>query len=522
MRFFNTSGPCDPAKHYTVLRKKLIEKGKALVEQGRYFTIFAPRQSGKTTYFQLLLRQLHDLGYVPIWISFEGLKTLPRAKFYYALQVLLQLELGKYGINVKQQLADQFDLQLYWMEASTNSSKIVLIIDEFEDIPDEVLSELMHTFRALYQKRASHKLHAVSLVGVSTIAELVLSSASPFNVVDELRIPYFTFAEVQDLIGQYVAESGQPFDEAVILAIYENTAGQPGLVCALCHYLVTEMVPDRSQPVTMTAFYPTLRHFLTERFDKNIVNIVQKAREKRDFMLRVLFGETPIPFTVDNPDIAYLYAHGVVDNRAGEVDILVPLYGKRLIAAFRPALNGEAHHFAAVHDNFSDYVNADGLQVAAILAKYRDYVQRRGFHAFDTEQLKEGAWHYSLDGFINFFIERLDGMTFVEVPSGRGRTDILILHQARKYIIETKVFSDQYYFQQGKQQLADYLATEGLTEGYYVVFSNRHTKDDTLYFEETIDGKQIYTYIILTCFDQPSRRQAKKTEKRQRNGGRTK
>ena len=93
MRIFNTSGPCDPDKHYTVMREGLIVKGQALVEQGRYFTItertcsrrcasiFAPRQAGKTTYFQLLLRQLQTQGYTPIWISFEGLKTLPRAKF---------------------------------------------------------------------------------------------------------------------------------------------------------------------------------------------------------------------------------------------------------------------------------------------------------------------------------------------------------------------------------------------------------------------------------------------------------
>lgn len=86
-------------------------------------------------------------------------------------------------------------------------------------------------------------------------------------------------SEVQDLIGQYVAEAGQPFDEEVIYVLYENTQGQPGLVCALCHYLVTTKVPDHSQPITMAALYPTLQHFLTERFDKNIVNIVQQACE---------------------------------------------------------------------------------------------------------------------------------------------------------------------------------------------------------------------------------------------------
>lgn len=142
-----------------------------------------------------------------------------------------------------------------------------------------------------------------------------------------------------------------------------------------------------------------------------------------------------------------------------------------------------------MHDTFGDYITGDGLNLPAILDKYREYIHRRGFHAFDTKHLKEGAWHYSLDGFISFFIERLGGSTFVEVPSGRGRTDILILHQDHKYLIETKVFIDQYYFQQGKQQLADYVATEGLTEGYYVVFSNKHRKEDVLYFDEMIDGK---------------------------------
>jgi AAA-like domain len=345
MRIFNTSGPCDPDKHYTVMREGLIDQGQALVEQGRYFTIFAPRQAGKTTYFQLLFRRLVTKGYTPIWISFEGLRTLSRAEFYQTLTLYLQDEFAARDIHVDTVLTNQVDLQLFLRQASAQTQAIVLVIDEFENIPAVVLDELMHTFRAMYQKREYHKLQALSLVGVSTIAELILSSASPFNVVDELRIPYFTSAEVQDLIGQYVAETGQPFDSAVIDAIYENTQGQPGLTCALCHYLVTTMMPDHSQPVTMEAFYLTLHHFLTERFDKNIVNIVQKAREKQPFMLRVLFGNNPIPFTVDNLDIAYLYAHGVVDNVGGYVDLPIPLYAKRLITAFRPPINGELTNF---------------------------------------------------------------------------------------------------------------------------------------------------------------------------------
>lgn len=509
MRVFNTSGPCDPEKHYTVMREGLVAQGEVLVEQGRYFTIFAPRQSGKTTYLQLLLRQLQKHGYLPIWISFEGLKTLTRPRFYQALTERLQQEFALYDIKGLDKIEDQFGLELYLKQASSQPRPIVIFIDEFEDIPTEVLNELMHIFRSLYHKRQFHKLHSLGLVGVSTVAELVLSSASPFNVVDELRIPYFTLHEVQDLIGQYVRETGQSFDADVVHAIYENSVGQPGLVCALCQYLVTVVVTNRNEPVTIEAFYRTLNHFLTERFDKNISNIVQKAREKREFMLRVLFGDSAIPFSVNEPNIAWLFANGVIGNVNGYVDVIVPLYSKALITAFRPLINGEAQHYVSAYDTFADYVNENGLNLGAIIEKYREYIHRRGFQAFDTEHLKEGAWHYSLDNFINFFVERLGGMTFVEVPSGRGRADILIVQQGRKYLIETKVFSDQYLFQQGKQQLADYLTSEGLSEGYYVVFSNKHSKDDQLTFEEMINGKQIHTTIILTKFEQPSRRKFK-------------
>jgi len=72
------------------MREGLVAQGQRLVEQGRYFTLFAPRQSGKTTYFQLLFRQLSQQGYLPIWISFESLKTATRAQFYKTLHWYLQ------------------------------------------------------------------------------------------------------------------------------------------------------------------------------------------------------------------------------------------------------------------------------------------------------------------------------------------------------------------------------------------------------------------------------------------------
>ena len=89
-------------------------------------------------------------------------------------------------------------------------------------------------------------------------------------------------------------------------------------------------------------------------------------------MFRLLFGETPIPFTINDPTIAYLYANGVVDNVDGYVQTLVPLYSKALLTALRPTLNGETKEYVSAHETFSDYVSDEEINVPAILSRYRE------------------------------------------------------------------------------------------------------------------------------------------------------
>jgi len=506
MREFNTSGPCNPTLHYTVMREALMVSGIAKIKKGRYFTLFAPRQVGKTTFFKLMIEKLKE-SYTPLWITFENLATVNQSEFYQDLDEQMKEGLLIYDFQTDYSITSPRTLAAFFKTSHLSIKPIVLVIDEFEGIPNSVLSEVMHTFRRIYHQKDSYLLHSLILVGVSTVAELVVSGASPFNIAEELQLPYFTEAEVHSLIQQYVTESGQRFEEAVIKRIYENTHGQPGLVCALCSYLVSELATVPPLPVTIEHYLEAQQHFLTERFDKNIINIVQKAREKRAFMLKLLFDDEPVPFSIHDPDMAWLYANGVIDKGNGNTDILVPLYKKALITAFRPLINGETQYYInSSHETINKYLTPNGeINVNALLTEYRAYVRRRGFRAFDRANLKEAAWHYSLDGFINFFIQRLGGQTYLEVPSGRGRIDILIRFSEYSYVIETKVYSDNTYFKRGKGQVAEYLKSEKLEEGYYVVFSHQHSEKDKCFTEETFSGKRIYTHLILLKFEQPSR-----------------
>ena len=69
---FNDTGNCIPERHYMADVSDKLEPILALIEKGKYFTIKAPRQYGKTTIQDLLWRRLQEKeGYEAINISFE-------------------------------------------------------------------------------------------------------------------------------------------------------------------------------------------------------------------------------------------------------------------------------------------------------------------------------------------------------------------------------------------------------------------------------------------------------------------
>ena len=78
-------------------------------------------------------------------------------------------------------------------------------------------------------------------------------------------------------------------------------------------------------------------------------------------MLKLLFSDEPVEFSFDVPDIVWLHSHGVIEEIDGLVAIIVPLYAKRLVNAFRPLLNGETRFYITSPDDLAvGFQTADG------------------------------------------------------------------------------------------------------------------------------------------------------------------
>jgi len=204
MRYFNTSGPNIPAEHYTLERLGLVEQGRQLVYKNRYFTIWAPRQTGKSTYFRFLAEALQEEGYKVCHVNFENYKEASVESFVVRLNNHLT---NQWGILFdKKNLADVFE-QINQLK----NEKCVLIVDEVEGINPDFFGTFLHSIRNAYHSRSEHCLKSVILVGVSNIVGVVKDNASPFNVADNLNIPYFTDEETLELLNQHERETGQLF-----------------------------------------------------------------------------------------------------------------------------------------------------------------------------------------------------------------------------------------------------------------------------------------------------------------------
>ena len=125
-----------------------------------------------------------------------------------------------------------------------------------------------------------------------------------------------------------------------------------------------------------------------------------------------------------------------------------------------------------------------------------DFIARAGFRILQVpETPQEFIGQHLLFAYLDQFVTSVNGAMYMEVPTGRGRMDLVILHNQRKYVVETKIWRSDRSYAQGKQQLAAYLSTEDVMEGYYVVFDHREAPEPRTE-TETINGLTIRSYVI--------------------------
>ena len=379
MRRFGTQGPVHPAKNYVVSRATELADFVMRVKEGRYIVIFAPRQTGKTTFFQRALDvfSAEEPAYFPIPLNFEVYEGCTPPVFYSGLyeDLLEAIEnvFARRGEIFSEALAeflesaeitDHLSMQRFFRNFSKllGDQRVILIIDEFDGIPKEAVKGFLHSLRRIYVSNPISRCpHSVGIVGVKSITQFNCSKTiSPFNIQDEFNLPNFTLEQVQELLGQYTAEVGQAFAPEVIESIHKQTAGHPVLVNRFAQILTEESDIPKTQPIRM-AHFATAHAQLLEEGNVNLTHLLTNIRGDRRFetlLMKIASYDIGIPFTRHNEIMNELATYGVIkESTDGMCEILNPIYFYCILREFKPIVNGlEQEYFRQeVRDEFQNY-----------------------------------------------------------------------------------------------------------------------------------------------------------------------
>lgn len=526
MRHFHSYGPVDPQRHFTVPRAELVARCvEQLVDDpdtgGHYFTLWAPRQTGKTWLMHRAVEEVrarHGDRFLVGTLSMQDIEFEGKGSSKAFLRQVPQLFRDWFGIEIPTPTTWRDWALLFKRGSSPFDRPLILLIDEFDRLPPLLIDKLVSSFRALYLNRAVSLLHGLALVGVRAVLGVDSPRGSPFNVQRSFHVPNFTADEVVELFQQYQVESGRPIAPEVVRRVYEVTSGQPGLIGWFGELLTERYLPVDGGPITLPLWEAVYDRACTIEPNNTILNLLKKAQAERyREHVVALFRTSNIPFNFDDEWCNYLYLHGVIayeeiqgpaDQRLAVCRFSSPLVQRRLYHAFSREMAELGGRVPAV-DPRLDLTDAFArLDPVALLNAYRDYLQRlkaRGINPWQGHprradlHVREAVGHFHL----YWWLLEASGLAVLvtpEFPTGNGKVDLHLRRGAQTAVIEVKSFTQRRDLPTQKEQAARYARSQGLPAATLALFVP--TDDEPLVAELcaaeilTVDGQPVQVSTV--------------------------
>ena len=513
MKVFNTTGLCNPNKHYMVDISDKLEKIISLIEADKYFVINRPRQYGKTTILSALRREL--LGkYLVISISFEGIGDI----IFNDEQLFCQTFLKNCARAIRFIDRDNSNKLLKYYKEVTNldnlsdyisefieecNKEVILIIDEVDkSTNNQLFLNFLGVLRNKYLQREDGydiTFKSVILAGVYDIKNLKLKLRpdeerkynSPWNIAVPFNIDMSLSKKgINNMLEDYKRDSSIKLDtEKVSEFIYFYTNGYPFLVSRLCQIIDEDLNAIWNEETMIKAVKILLgdNNTLFDDLNKNMEN----NKELYQYGFDLIINGADKSFNIDNPIINLGVTFGYFTNAAGKVKIANRLFEQRLYNYYISKVEDKVD--MSGYNVKSSFLLGNGLNIEKILSRFQQFMKEQYSHMDSNFIEREGRLLFL--AFMKPIINGV-GFDFKEVQiSEEKRLDIVIVYNTNKYIIELKIWRGEKYHKRGLKQLANYLDINEQEKGYLLIFN--FNKDKEYKKEElVVDGKDIIEVFV--------------------------
>jgi len=491
-RWFNIAGPCFAREHFMIPVERRAAATLALIEQGRWFSLVSGRQTGKTTVVKHLAKSLTARGdRLVLWVDLQvardqidpatALPLVFNAIDRAAARAAPTLRRPPED-DVARWLRTPGDALTLYLQAlcAASPQPVVLLLDEADVVAGAAVVTFLTQLRAIYLARDEQPTPAsVVLIGVRAVRDYAvtveerralswLGSASPFNVtVENVTLAAFTPAEVVELTAQHTAETTQHFDDAANALLWELSQGHPWLVNALADQATRRDVTDRDVAITAEHIERAKETIIVER-RTHIDSLLARLREDR--VRRVLdpmmAGET-LPASGLDDDLHYVAGLGLIRVERGQWQVANPIYREVIPRALNYVVQTSLYQFTAW------YLRPDGrLDVPKLMAAWQEFWREDGHVAAAGFTYKESGPHLMLMAFLQRIVNG-GGRIDREYALGKDAVDLLVTWKTQRIALELKVRHRPTTEAKGLVQLAGYLDTLGLDEGWLVLFDQR-------------------------------------------------
>ena len=514
MKEFNTTGLCNPNKHYMVDISDKLENIKKLVEKEKYFIINRPRQYGKTTTLVALENNLKD-EYLVISISFEGtdINSFSTPQNFCNLFVELVSENLDY---VDEKLSALFVSFSKDINSLTNLSRaisrfikeidkeVILIIDEVDKSSDnQMFLDFLGMLRNKYlQREAGYGVtfKSVILAGVYDIKNLKLKLRpdeerkynSPWNIAVPFNVDMSLSEEgIEGMLKEYKNDKNLNFDTSKASEfIYFYTTGYPFLVSRICQIIDEDLGASWNEENMIRAIKLLLDENNT-LFDDLVKNI-ENNNKLQNLIESIVIDGKIISFNLSNPIINLGVIFGILSKKDNKVSISNRIY-EQYIYDYLSSKIEVSNNILEKYNFKSDFIEGNGLNVEKILLRFQQFMKENYSKKDEVFLEREGRLLFL--AFIKPIINGV-GFDFKEVQiSEEKRLDVVIIYNSNKYIIELKIWRGEKYHQRGLKQLSDYIDINEQNKGYLLIFNFNKDKE---YKKEVInnDGKEIIAVFV--------------------------
>jgi hypothetical protein len=523
VRFFNTTGPCNPWDHYMLPPEERLVGAQLhrYIRDQLYWVLHAPRQTGKTTFLQNWMREINSGQFnggdaIACYVSVErcqGVAEPERAMPN--IRHAIRQYADAFGVpgpesetNTTAASSMLSDILERWAEI-TAPRPLIVLFDEVDVLEGETLISFLRQLRGGFAARGPGVFPvSVALVGMRDLKDYITAAkggvapnpGSPFNIKEDSAVlSNFQREDIVKLFAQRTAETGQGISVEALDYVYEQSRGQPWIVNSLFKRATMRILDEGSRETVTIDHIMEAQEQMIQARETHLDALEVRLRDPkiRRVIESIIIGAADPGINRVSPDVQLAMDLGLVSWTSEKgFTIANPIYADILTRYLN----------AGYHDNLPppsswQWQKADGtLDMDALLREFQQFWRENSEVWEEKSDYTEAFPHLLVMAFLQRVLNG-GGRIDREYAAGRGRMDLYVEYQGGKYILEVKLIHDRQSSDQvtakGLEQVMRYRDSKAPEAPAYLLIFDRRRQAREKPWEERLGWTREGTVTVL-------------------------